>query len=76
MLGTQCVTVRRNTERGITVAVGANRLVSAEREAILVGLSEALNSRRTWERPERWDEEVSGRVVKALDNGITPLAGY
>ena len=75
MLGTPCVTVRRNTERGITVAEGANRLVSAEREAILAGLAEALNSSLGWERPERWDGEVSRRVVEALEDGIVPLAG-
>jgi len=75
MLGTPCVTVRRNTERGVTVAVGANRLVRAEREAILGGLAEALASTREWERPERWDERVADRVVEALSGGVAPLVG-
>jgi UDP-N-acetylglucosamine 2-epimerase (non-hydrolysing) len=76
MLGTPCVTVRRNTERGITIEVGANRLVSAEREAILGGLSEALTSGREWERPERWDAEVGERIGQALGSGIEPMVGY
>ena len=75
MLGTPCVTVRRNTERGITVALGANRLVAAGREAILSGLAEALNSSMSWEHPERWDADVSRRVVEAIETGIVPLAG-
>jgi UDP-N-acetylglucosamine 2-epimerase (non-hydrolysing) len=75
MLGTPCVTVRRNTERGITIAVGANRLVKAECDAILAGLADALASSRHWARPERWDTEVSARVVEALADGITPSNG-
>lgn len=76
MLGTPCVTVRRNTERPVTVEVGANRLVSADRAAILGGLTDALDSPRDWSRPNRWDEEVSQRIVAALASGITPPNGY
>lgn len=76
MLGTPCVTVRRNTERGVTCEVGANRLVAAERGAILDGLAEALASPRGWDVPERWDERVSERVVEALAEGVPPLDGY
>jgi len=75
MLGTPCVTVRRNTERGITVAVGANRLVAAEHDEILGGLADALDAPRSWPRPDRWDTEVSARVVEALAGGITPSNG-
>lgn len=75
MVSTPCVTVRRNTERAITVEVGANRLVSADTEEILGGLVEALASPRTWERPERWDADVAARVVTALQSGIVPLDG-
>ncbi len=75
MLHTPCVTVRRNTERGITVDVGANRLVSADAEAIEDALSEALTSDRTWELPERWDMEVAHRVGNALLGGVLPLSG-
>ena len=75
MLGTPCVTVRRNTERGITVEVGANALVPAEYDAILAALAGALDGPREWARPERWDERVSARVVEALAGGITPANG-
>ncbi len=75
MVGTPCVTVRRNTERGITVEVGANRVVPADTASILAGLAEALGSTRKWERPERWDADVAARVVAALKSGIVPLDG-
>jgi len=76
MLGTPCVTVRRNTERGVTIDVGANRLVEAERESVLAGLTDALDAPKGWALPERWDDQVSTRVVEALAQGIVPLAGY
>lgn len=76
MLGTPCVTVRRNTERGVTVEIGANRLVSANAEEISAGLAQALDGPATWERPERWDDAVAARVVEALDAGVIPPIGY
>lgn len=76
MLQTPCVTVRRNTERWVTLEVGANRLVAADRAAILEGIEAALASKRNWPRPKRWDEAVSSRIVKALKAGIVPPAGY
>jgi UDP-N-acetylglucosamine 2-epimerase (non-hydrolysing) len=42
---TQCVTLRRNTERQVTVEVGSNRLVAADQEAVSSGLAEALAGR-------------------------------
>lgn len=74
MLGTPCVTVRRNTERQITTEIGANRLAAADEASILAAAREALSSRRGWTVPDRWDLEVSARVIDALDGGITPLA--
>lgn len=75
MLRTPCVTVRRNTERWVTLDVGSNRLVTAEREAILAGLSEALTSDRDWDFPPKWDDKVSARVAEALKGGVEPLGG-
>jgi len=74
MLGTPCVTVRRNTEREITIDVGSNRLVGADRDAILRGIADAIASPRDWETPPRWDEGVAARVVAALEAGIVPLS--
>jgi len=75
MVGTPCVTVRRNTERAVTIAVGANRLAAADANEIGRGLDEALAGGREWERPERWDAGVSARVTEALLGGVMPLVG-
>jgi hypothetical protein len=50
----------------VTIEAGANRLVAADQAAIARGLEEALASPRDWQLPERWDAEVSARVVEAL----------
>lgn len=76
MVGTPCVTVRRNTERGITVDIGANRLVGAHAASISSALAEALVGSRQWDVPERWDTEVAARIVAALGAGIVPPHGY
>lgn len=74
MVGTPCVTVRRNTERQITVEIGSNRLVGADRASIVKAVEEALSAPRDWRVPERWDLLVSERVVSALNTGILPLS--
>jgi UDP-N-acetylglucosamine 2-epimerase len=68
------VTVRRNTERQITIEIGSNRLVSASRVDMLQGLTAALEAPIAWEPPARWDDGVAKRVVEALLGGIIPLA--
>jgi len=73
MVYTPCVTVRRNTERWVTLDVGANRLVSAEKDTILSGVRLALASNSSWQRPVRWDMAVSTRIVNALSKGVTPV---
>ncbi len=76
VLHTPCVTVRRNTERQVTVAVGANRLTRAWKDDIVRAVAEALACRRDWAIPERWDTGVSARVAQVLLSGIVPLEGY
>jgi UDP-N-acetylglucosamine 2-epimerase len=73
MVGTPCVTVRRNTERQVTLAIGSNRLVPAATDRLSEGIAEGLASSLDWTYPARWDSEVSARVVEALLGGILPL---
>jgi UDP-N-acetylglucosamine 2-epimerase (non-hydrolysing) len=51
ILGTPCVTLRDNTERPETVAVGANRVVGIDPENIVAGARDALDSPNDWENP-------------------------
>ncbi|HXY69159.1 MAG TPA: UDP-N-acetylglucosamine 2-epimerase (non-hydrolyzing) [Gemmatimonadales bacterium] len=72
-LGVPCLTVRPSTERPITCTEGTNRLVKAERDAILEAAGEALRARRPVARPiERWDGHTADRILEVLVDG----AGY
>lgn len=64
-LGVPCLTVRPNTERPITVTEGTNRLVAAQREALVTAVREA--SRRTAPPTiERWDGFAARRIAAVL----------
>lgn len=66
-LGVPCLTVRPSTERPITCTEGTNRLVKAERGAILAAAGEALAAGRPVARPiERWDGHTADRILEVL----------
>lgn len=73
VLGTPCITVRRNTEWTQTIDVGANRLVSASGPDIVQAMQLTLERGAGWNRPERWDGEVSVRIAQEIAGGISPL---
>lgn len=79
ILGVPCVTVRNNTERPVTVDVGANRVVSATVDGVAAGIAEAFAAPRGWHQPERWDTEVAARVAAVLTRadevGFPPFEG-
>ena len=64
-LGVPCVTLRDNTERPESVAVGANVLAGAETEAIVACARAMAAKPRTWENP--FGDGMSGlRIVDLL----------
>ena len=79
ILGVPCVTVRNNTERPVTVEVGANRVVRATVEGVTSGIAEALAAPTGWRLPERWDIGVAARVAavlaRAAESGFPPFEG-
>ncbi len=63
-----CLTLRRNTERPVTVDLGTNQLVGMEPEDILAGYNKAMNS--SFENasiPPLWDGAASQRIVDIIN---------
>lgn len=65
---TPCLTIRKTTERPITIAVGTNILIKDFIvEDILIQVQEILNTKtKKGEIPELWDGNASERIVQIL----------
>ncbi|MGO9275603.1 MAG: non-hydrolyzing UDP-N-acetylglucosamine 2-epimerase [Terriglobia bacterium] len=68
-LGVPCLTVRPNTERPVTIALGTNRLVERRSSAILQATHDVLRGARAVKRepPSLWDGHAAERIVSELD---------
>ncbi len=67
LLGIPCLTLRYNTERVITVEMGANKLVGANKELIIMETKKVLSEpKKSYPRPPLWDKRVAGRIVNAI----------
>jgi len=63
-LGVNCVTVRPNTERPVTLTQGTNQLVSSDPQSIAAA---ALNPpQRPASVPEKWDGHAAVRIVDVI----------
>jgi UDP-N-acetylglucosamine 2-epimerase (non-hydrolysing) len=67
-LGVRCVTLRRNTERPVTVTEGTNVLAGTAPDAILRAAAAALEAPRAGAGagPKYWDGESAARIVACL----------
>ncbi len=67
ILGVPCVTLRKNTERPITVSEGTNRLGGVTKKSITAAVRAALTDAPIGERrPERWDGKAAERIVDII----------
>ncbi len=67
-LGIPCLTLRKNTERPITVEIGTNEIVGTDTEKIVSNARKILNG--DWKKgaiPELWDGHAAERIVKILE---------
>lgn len=75
-LGVQCVTLREQTERPVTVTEGTNRLVPwpMTRDGVLNSFHDALDRgtrQNGVRRPEGWDGEAGRRIAAVLKDRST-----
>lgn len=67
-LGVQCITVRNNTERPVTVTTGTNQLIGTELDAVEKAAIEVLNGHiKTGAIPEKWDGLTAERIADIID---------
>jgi UDP-N-acetylglucosamine 2-epimerase (non-hydrolysing) len=65
-LGIPCVTVRKNTERPITVKVGTNILAGTSKDGIRQATRQQLESRISGTVPEAWDGRSAQRILEVI----------
>jgi UDP-N-acetylglucosamine 2-epimerase (non-hydrolysing) len=66
-LGVQCITVRENTERPITVEIGTNHLVGIDLDAVQRNSESILDGNIKHGRiPELWDGKAAERITNIL----------
>ena len=72
ILQVECLTMRENTERPITITQGTNRLVGMDPDTILRAALETLESPpRFLPPPALWDGKASARILDVLERSLT-----
>lgn len=68
-LGIPCLTLRKNTERPITVTQGTNQVVGVDREDIVRAIDEILaTGGKRGKVPPLWDGKAAERIVGHLES--------
>jgi UDP-N-acetylglucosamine 2-epimerase (non-hydrolysing) len=70
ILGVPCMTLRKNTERPVTITEGTNRLVEITKEGILKGYCKikraGKNEDSSYKTPKLWDGKAAQRIVTII----------
>ncbi len=70
-MGVQCITVRKNTERPVTIDVGTNHLVGIQMEKVERTALDILGGTTKPGRiPELWDGKASKRIADIVMEGL------
>jgi UDP-N-acetylglucosamine 2-epimerase (non-hydrolysing) len=71
-LGVQCITVRDNTERPVTVNVGTNQLIGTDLQKVQAAAMEVLDGKiKEGKIPEFWDGNTAERIVRIIEDGLS-----
>ena len=66
-LGVQCLTVRNNTERPVTVDVGTNQLIGTDFNKVRkVALKVLSGQKKPGKIPELWDGKAAERIAEIV----------
>ena len=66
-LGVQCLTVRDNTERPVTVDVGTNQLIGTDLAKVKTAAFKVLDGeKKSGSIPEKWDGHAAERIVEII----------
>jgi len=70
ILGVPCMTLRKSTERPVTIEQGTNRLVPLTTEGIVKSFREVITEDKgnVYRIPELWDGKAADRTVKIIAN--------
>ena len=66
VLGVDCLTLRENTERPVTVTIGTNRLAGTSKQSILAAWNERNRAPRPKQIPPLWDGRAGTRCREVL----------
>ena len=70
-LGVQCINVRNNTERPVTVNVGTNHLTGTDLKKVEETAAAVLGGKKKSGRiPDLWDGKAAERIVEVLVEGM------
>ncbi len=70
-LGVQCLTVRDNTERPVTVSVGTNQLIGTNLAEVEEAASQVLSGNiKKGEIPRYWDGHTAERIIDIISESI------
>jgi len=71
VLGVQCLTARKNTERPVTVEQGTNQLVGIDFDEVLSSAQRVLGGEtKKGSVPEKWDGKTAERIVGTILNHL------
>ncbi|MGH6636435.1 MAG: non-hydrolyzing UDP-N-acetylglucosamine 2-epimerase [Gammaproteobacteria bacterium] len=75
-LGVPCLTMRENTERPVTIALGTNVLVGAEPARLMDELDKILAGKnKKGEKPPLWDGRAASRIVQIVREQLSLRSG-
>jgi UDP-N-acetylglucosamine 2-epimerase (non-hydrolysing) len=70
-LGVQCLTVRDNTERPVTVSVGTNQLIGTDLKKVEKAAEQVLSgNKKKGGMPELWDGRTAERIIEIIESSL------